>query len=170
MNRSVQITVVGNSEATPDQYSVSYETGKLLAELDCIVITGGRGGIMEAVAKGVKEKNGICVGILPSDQFDGNQYNTVTIPTGIGYARNSMNVLAADLVIAVGGGAGTLSELAFAWNYNKPVFCYDGVEGWAKNLIEKQLDKRREDLFQRFTTIEELRNKLIKQIAQLNYI
>ena len=161
MPRTPQITVIGNAEATPEQYQISVEVGQTIAELGFIAITGGRGGVMEAVAKGVQDKGGICVGILPSGSHrDGNAYNTITIPTGIGHARNSMTVLAADIVIAIGGGAGTLSELAFAWVYDKPVIAYQGIEGWANELAERRLDGRRGDKILAFSDVAELEDLL----------
>lgn len=157
MKRRLQLTVIGNSVASASQANFGFEVGKLLGKLNVVTITGGRGGVMEAVAKGVAEQNGICVGILPSEHMsESNEFNTIVIPTGIGFARNSMNVLSADIVVAIGGGAGTLSEIAFAWTYKKPVFCYTGVEGWANNLAGKYIDEKLDQPLQGFASIEEL--------------
>ena len=116
---------------------------------------------MEAAAKGVQHEGGLSVGILPGDSIDdSNQFNTIVIPTGIGFARNSMNVLAGDFIIAIGGGAGTLSEIAYAWVYNRPVFCYDGEDGWAKELARKKLDDKFDKPLESFNSIQELEQKL----------
>jgi len=141
--RRKQVTVIGRYDATEEQYALGMAIGQLLAELDVIAVTGGRAGLMEAVARGCAEAGGTSVGILPSENFeDGNGYNTIVIPTGIGYARNSMNVLAADVVIAVGGAAGTLSEIAFAWSYRRPIIAITTGGGWATELAGKCLDHR----------------------------
>lgn len=163
MKRQLQATVIGNSDKSDNRDQLAYQIGKFLAISGFITITGGRGGVMEAVAKGVHEHGGISVGILPTEGLaEGNEFNTITIPTGIGFARNSMNVLAADFVIAIGGGAGTLSEIAFAWVYDKPVFCYTESDGWAKELAEKNLDQRKSGLLKGFSNLDELQ-ELIEQ-------
>ncbi|MEO0404903.1 MAG: TIGR00725 family protein, partial [Bacteroidota bacterium] len=143
MSRRNQVTVIGNWDANPKQYELGVSIGKLCAELDLVVISGGRTGLMEAVAKGCHENNGISIGLLPSEKFeDSNQFNHIVIPTGIGYARNSMNVLAADLVIVVGGASGTLSEMAYAWCYKKPMVVLTGGGGWGDELVGKSMDHR----------------------------
>ena len=170
MNRKPQITLIGDSEATREQYKISYAVGKKLADLEVIALTGGRGDVMEAVARGVRENKGLCIGILPSENHaDGNTYNTVTIPTGIGYSRNSVTVLAGAIVIAIGGGAGTLSEMAFAWMYNKPVIAYGKISGWAKQLAGKKLDKRQNDTVLSFSNIPELENLLLETCQRLHF-
>lgn len=161
--RKKQVTVIGNYDATPEQFELGVQVGELLASLDLITITGGRTGLMEAVAKGAFEAGGMTVGILPSeDMNDGNNFNTVTIPSGIGYARNSMNVLAADAVIAIGGAAGTLSEMAFAWSYRRPIISFVGGGGWADALAGKQLDHRHEEPVDAAHDLEELKAHLVR--------
>jgi len=78
---------------------------------------------MEAAARGASEAGGLTVGILPGDSADdANAYIGVPIPTGMGHARNVVNVLAADAVVGVGGSYGTVSEMALAVKMGKPVF------------------------------------------------
>ncbi len=87
---------------------------------------------MEAVSMGASERGGTVVGILPGEDIEGsNSFCSITIPTGIGYARNVINILAADIVVAIGGKAGTLTELAYARLYRKPVIYCDFAEGWS---------------------------------------
>jgi uncharacterized protein (TIGR00725 family) len=156
--RRKQVTVIGRYDATEEQYALGMAIGQLLAELDVIAVTGGRAGLMEAVARGCAEAGGTSVGILPSENFeDGNGYNTIVIPTGIGYARNSMNVLAADVVIAVGGAAGTLSEIAFAWSYRRPIIAITTGGGWATELAGKCLDHRWDQPILAADNLEDLR-------------
>ncbi|MFM1931908.1 MAG: hypothetical protein RL226_1211 [Bacteroidota bacterium] len=163
--RKKQVTVIGRYDATPEQYQLGIGIGKLLADLGIIAITGGRAGLMEAVAKGCTDAGGISVGILPGDHFeDGNPYNTISIPTGIGYARNSMNVLAADVVIAVGGASGTLSEMAFAWSYKRTIIAFVGSGGWADELAGKTIDHRNDQPVIPVHSLDELRHILIKEL------
>lgn len=161
--RRKQVTVIGRYDATEEQYALGMAIGQLLAELDVIAVTGGRAGLMEAVARGCAEAGGTSVGILPSENFeDGNGYNTIVIPTGIGYARNSMNVLAADVVIAVGGASGTLSEIAFAWSYRRPIIAITTGGGWATELAGKCLDHRWDQPILAADNLEELRVHLVR--------
>ena len=152
----MQVTVIGDSNTNEKNYKIAYELGKILAKEGIIVINGGRGGIMEAICKGVKEMNGISVCILPSeDKREANKYCSIVIPTGIGFARNSINVLAGDGVIAIGGRAGTLSELAFAWIYNKPIVVIEDTNGWSNRLKNQKIDDRRTDIIYSATTPKE---------------
>lgn len=168
--RRIQVTVIGRYDATDEQYEIGRSIGKMLAELGYIAITGGRGGLMEAVARGCTEHGGISVGILPGERFDdGNPYNTIALPTGIGYARNSMNVLAADVVIAIGGASGTLSEMAFAWSYRKPIIALRSSGGWAERLAGQCIDHRNDEPVIGVDSIEALREELERVVSQLTH-
>jgi hypothetical protein len=163
--RKKQVTVIGRYDATDEQYEMGEAIGKMIAELGAVAVTGGRTGLMEAVAKGCHDAGGISVGILPGEHFeDSNPYNTLVIPSGIGYARNSMNVLAADVVIAVGGAAGTLSEMAFAWSYRRPIIALTNSGGWAEELAGKHIDHRWEQPVLKADSLEELRELLREQL------
>jgi len=120
------IAVCGASEATPSQLDVAREVGKLLAKSGAVVINGGYGGVMAAASEGAASEGGTVVGILPgTDREDANPHLTVSIPTGLGQARNAVIVTAADSVIAIGGGWGTLSEIALARRLGRSVFAID---------------------------------------------
>jgi hypothetical protein len=100
-----------------------YKLGQLIAENAWVLLTGGRkSGVMDAASLGAKSANGLTIGILPGEEpqniSDGVD---IAIVTGIGSARNNINVLSSDVVIACGMGAGTLSEIALAIKANKPV-------------------------------------------------
>lgn len=111
----INISVIGGSRVSEEICEIAAEVGRLLAERGVTVICGGLEGVMTCVARGVKEKNGIVIGILPgSDPNQGNEYLTAAIPTGIGFARNFLVVRAGKVVIAIDGSTGTLSEAAFA--------------------------------------------------------
>ena len=104
------------------------EVGRLLAEHGVTLVCGGRGGAMEAACRGAKEADGLTVGILPGpDRSDANPFVDIVLPTGLGEARNALVVGAADVVIAIGGGYGTLSEIALALKAGKRVI---GLGTW----------------------------------------
>jgi len=104
------------------------EVGRLLAEHGAVLVCGGRAGAMEAACRGAKVAGGLTVGILPgSDRSEANPFVDVVLPTGLGEARNALVVGAADVVIAVGGGHGTLSEIALALKAGKRVI---GLGTW----------------------------------------
>ncbi len=116
------ISVIGGSSVDEEYCSIAYDIGRLLSERGCIVVCGGLTGVMECVAKGVKDSGGISVGILPGTSLnEGNRYLTVKIPTGIGFARNFLVVRAGEAVISVDGSSGTRSEAYFAISEGKSV-------------------------------------------------
>jgi uncharacterized protein (TIGR00725 family) len=109
--------------------------GRELARRGAIVVCGGLGGAMEAACKGAKEAGGTTVGILPGgDRADANQWVDVAIPTGLGEGRNALVVRAADALIAVGGGYGTLSEIALALRRGTRVI---GLSTWEIEGVER---------------------------------
>ncbi len=102
--------------------------GRLLAERGAVLVCGGLGGTMEAACRGAKQAGGTTVGLLPGgSRSDANPFVDVAIPTGLGEARNALVVRAADVVVAVGGGYGTLSEIALALKAGKRVV---GLGSW----------------------------------------
>lgn len=136
--KRVQIGVIGSSGLIDSKlFSLAYEVGQEIAKSGAVLICGGRDGIMEAVSKGVKDGGGISVGIVPSyTGEDANPYLTVTIATGIGFARNALVVASSDAVIVISGRAGTLSELAIASLLDKPIIALIKGRGVAK-IAEK---------------------------------
>lgn len=116
------IAVVGSNNCSRSEYERAVEVGRLVARERAILVCGGRQGVMEAVCKGAKEEGGVTVGILPGlDRRDANPYVDVCVLTGMGPARNAIVVSSADVVIAVSGGYGTLSEVALALKAGIPV-------------------------------------------------
>jgi uncharacterized protein (TIGR00725 family) len=114
--------VVGPGEATGDELAAAESVGRELARAGAVLVCGGLGGAMEAASRGAHEARGVAVGILPgTDRSAANPYLDVAIPTGLGEARNALVVRAADALVAVGGGYGTLSEIALALKAGKPV-------------------------------------------------
>lgn len=146
--------------------ALAERVGELLGRLGCTVITGGGRGIMEAVSQGACRTGAITVGILPGHKLEGgNPSLDVVIPSGIGYARNMANVLAADVVVAIGGAAGTLSEIAYAWIHNKPIIALVGAGGWADRLAGQRVDERRSDVVQRAENLEQLEALVRRALA-----
>ncbi len=164
---SLQVTVIGDSHADAEKYRFCELLGKMLAEMDVVVITGGRTGVMEAVCKGAFLAGGNTIGLLPgSEKKEANKYCRVVIPTGMGHGRNSLTVLAADVVIVIGGQAGTLTEMGFAWIYNKPIIAIQGFGGWAEKMSGVAFDARRSDKVIGLTTLREVKLELQTRIKE----
>lgn len=116
----------GASEATPSQLDAAREVGKLLAESGAIVINGGLGGVSGAASEAASDAGGTVVGLLPGeDRVGANANLTIALPTGLGQARNLLIVTAAQSVIAIGHGWGTLSEIALAKRLGRPLYALD---------------------------------------------
>ncbi|NPA54333.1 MAG: TIGR00725 family protein [Aquificae bacterium] len=121
------ISVIGSSTVSSldDEYKFAYKVGKLLAQEGFGVVCGGRGGVMEAVCKGAKESNGLTIGIMPSyTGEEANPYVDIKINTGMNWNRNPIVVASGELVIAIGGKYGTLSEIAYSFILGKTVLGY----------------------------------------------
>lgn len=138
-----QVAVVGSS--TPDSPSIALaaEVGRSIASTGAILICGGLRGIMEAAARGAKERGGLTVGIVPSYQKEtANPYIDVVIVSGLGHARNVLVAASGDVLVALPGSHGTLSEVSVALKLGKPVF---GMTAWGEIQGVRLLD-RVEDL------------------------
>ena len=122
------VAVIGPSVATDEESARAEEVGRLLATEGAVVVCGGLGGVMEAVARGAARAGGTVVGILPgAHREEANEHVTVAVATGMGEMRNALVVRTADAVIAVGGAYGTLSEIALALRTGVPVV---GIGTW----------------------------------------
>ena len=116
------IAVIGGRECNNQIYQEAEEVGKLIAESGNILISGGRTGVMEAASKGAYQAGGFTIAILPGhSKREANQYVHLAIPTSIGPARNSVIINTCDAAIAIDGNYGTLSEVAFCFQFSKPV-------------------------------------------------
>jgi uncharacterized protein (TIGR00725 family) len=123
------IAVIGDSSCSPEKAKLAETVGELLAQQGATVMCGGLGGVMEAVCRGAKSKRGLTVGILPGqDSGTANPWVDIPVVTGIGEARNVLVVKSAQAVIAIGGGYGTLSEIAYALKNGIPVI---GLDTWS---------------------------------------
>jgi hypothetical protein len=120
--RAPRISIIGSGQCGPEIEELAQRLGRILAEKDCDVVCGGLAGVMRAVCKGAAEKGGRTIGIVPgSDPSEANEYVQTAVATGLGQMRNFLVVLNGDVVLAVEGGAGTLSELGHALKMGKPV-------------------------------------------------
>lgn len=112
---TVYVGVAGPGDAVEGELAVAEEVGAGLAAAGAVVVTGGLGGVMEAACRGARSRLGLTVGVLPGDERSAaNGWVSVAIPTGLGELRNGLIVRASDALVAIGGGEGTLSEIALA--------------------------------------------------------
>lgn len=127
------VAVVGGSDCTSAEAALADELGRRLAQGGAVVVCGGLTGVMEAVAKGVRAAGGLTIGILPgNDRRDANAYIDVPLATGMGEMRNALIVRFAGAIVAIGGGTGTLSEIALALRIGTPVVgLHDNFAGLA---------------------------------------
>ena len=122
MSGGPYVSVVGSGTASGDLYEKAREVGRLVAERGGTLVCGGRSGVMEAAARGAAETGGVAIGILPDeDRRKANEFLSFSIATGTGHARNLAVVCSGDVVIAVGGEYGTLSEIGLARKVGRPV-------------------------------------------------
>ncbi len=127
-DRPSYVAVCGGSVFEEEAARHAREVGAALAREGAIVMCGGGGGVMEAVCEGAHSEGGMTIGFLPGDdRADANQYVDVSIPTGLGEMRNMLLVRASDVVIAISGEFGTLSEVAYALRLGIPVV---GLNTW----------------------------------------
>ena len=124
----MQIGVIGAGECSPKAAALAYETGRLIARNNAVLVCGGLGGIMEHAARGAYEAGGLTVGILPGFEMkDANPFIKIALPTGLSHARNILVVRSSMALIAIEGSYGTLSEIAIALKLGKPVI---GLSTW----------------------------------------
>jgi len=167
--RRPQILVVGYNKDTCDEkaWRLAYEVGREVARRGAVLVTGGLGGVMEAASKGAFEAGGLTVSIIPQkDMREANPYSTVVVATGISHLRNFINVYSADGVIVVGGGAGTLTEVAAAYIEGKPVVALRGSGGVADEYAGRYLDQRKTVLIHAAETPSEAVELVLRLIAE----
>ncbi|MGE0086584.1 MAG: TIGR00725 family protein [Desulfococcaceae bacterium] len=125
-NNTVIVGVMGGGNVSPEEREMAYNLGKHIAGQGWILLNGGRkAGIMDASAKGAFESGGLTLGILPDDHYDQmSEYIRIPVLTGMGSARNAINVLSSHVVVACPGGSGTVSEVALALKNRRPVILF----------------------------------------------
>ena len=152
MERRLIVSVVGNaacghidcSESDKKKWDLAFELGKTLVDKGCRVLSGGGRGIMRAVFAGAHAsenyREGDTIAIIPSYGFEtANDFADIVIPTGLDVARNVI-IANSEVVIAIGGGSGTLNEISNAWKTGRLVIGYKNVEGWSAKLADMPLD------------------------------
>uniref|UniRef100_A0A7C4CEK1 TIGR00725 family protein n=1 Tax=candidate division WOR-3 bacterium TaxID=2052148 RepID=A0A7C4CEK1_UNCW3 len=128
VRNSLHVGIIGAGECGPELAGIAEEVGRRLAESGAVLVCGGKGGVMEAACRGAKSVGGLTVGIIPgSDRAEANPHVDVAIATGLGEVRNLAVVRTADVLIAIGGSYGTLSEIGFALKAGKKVV---GLKTW----------------------------------------
>jgi hypothetical protein len=126
------VAVIGGSDASSEALDKAEAAGREIARHGATLVCGGLGGVMEAACRGCRDAGGTTIGILPgTDASEANPYVDVPVVTGMGQARNLVIVRTADAVIAIGGGFGTLSEMAFALRLGKPLV---GIDTWSMQI------------------------------------
>src|SRR3989338_533854 len=173
--KKLQIGVIGSAgfEEYPTQkpnkkaYRIAYEVGKLIALNNAILICGGKGGIMENACRGAKEKNGTTVGIISGNKRGkANKYVDVEVVSGIiNCAEESLIISMSDGIIAIGGGSGTLQEIATAYRNKKPIVTIKGIKGWADKLAGSFIDERKLVKIEGSNSAEEAVSLLLRRIT-----
>jgi uncharacterized protein (TIGR00725 family) len=148
MSPRLAVAIIGDGDTAPGAtaHALAESLGTLLVDAGFRVVTGGLGGVMEAACRGARQAQayqpGDTIGILPGhDNSAANAFVDIAIATGLGHARNLV-VAHADAVVAVGGGAGTLSELAMAWIWKRLIVALR-IDGWSGKLAGTRIDQRR---------------------------
>ena len=147
--KSKVIAVIGGREASEYQLELASDVGRGIAKKGAVLLSGGMGGIMEAACKGAKEAGGVTIGIIPgSNRNEANDYVDFCIATGIGIARNAILMHTCDGAVAIGGRYGTLSEMAYAGQLDKPLVSLDSWVFDEKVICAKTADEALQVLFQ----------------------
>lgn len=135
MRKKIRIGVIGGSSPDKESRQNAFRVGQLIAEKGAILVCGGLSGVMEAASRGAKESGGFTIGILPGSSLDdANIFIDIPLATGLGYGRNSLVAMNSDVIIAIDGQYGTLSEIAYGCIYGKKVI---GMGTWdVKGVIQ----------------------------------
>lgn len=161
--------MIGSARLTDEKVvAISHDIGQILARSGMNLVCGGLGGVMLEVCRGFKsiKSEGSTVGILPSyDASTANDYIDVVIPTGLDVGRNQIVVASASVVIVIGGGAGTLSEIAIASQINKPIILIKNTGGWADKINDDYLDNRKNARIYHVDDLQKL-EALIKKLIE----
>lgn len=123
------VGVIGVADPNEKESQMAYDVGKLIGAMDLAMVCGGLGGVMEEASRGCHQAGGTVLGLLPGGTKEGaNPFVTFAIPTNLGHSRNTLIAHSADILIAVGIGYGTLSEIAIGLKLGKPVLSYHSWE------------------------------------------
>ena len=135
LRKKLRIGVIGGSQPDKESRQNAFRVGQLIAEKGAILVCGGLSGVMEAACRGAKQAGGLTLGILPGNSADeANIYVDIPVATGLGYARNSLVAMNSDVIIAINGQYGTLSEIAYGCIYGKKII---GIGTWDIDKVIK---------------------------------
>jgi uncharacterized protein (TIGR00725 family) len=127
------IGVIGGANPNERALKNAFTVGSLIGKNNAILLCGGLSGVMEAAAKGAKKEGGLTIGVLPGySRYEANPFIDIPIVTGLGYSRNSLVAMNSDILIAIDGQFGTLSEIAYGCIYKKKVI---GLNTWNINGV-----------------------------------
>lgn len=126
--QKITISVFGSHDCDEKVAYLAHKIGKIVADMECVLVCGGLSGAMEAACRGCKEAGGTTIGLLPGkNKADANQYVDIALPTSMGFSRNAMVACSADIAVALPGSYGTESEICYALVYKRPVI---DLGGW----------------------------------------
>lgn len=144
------INQIKQIEFKKEEINLAEKLGALLAEKNAKIILGGddNGGLIEAVARGAKSKNGLVIGLLiGKDKSKAMKNIDIIIPSGMFFGgREYLLALSCDAIIALKGGAGTLNEITIAYQNKIPIIALKGIGGWTDKLANQYLDERKREL------------------------
>jgi uncharacterized protein (TIGR00725 family) len=165
------LAIIGNRlAASPEVLGLAARAGRAALDRGFHLACGGLGGVMEAACRGAVESpahgEGLVLGVLPgTDTGAANAFCDLAVATGMGIARNVVLVTTADAILVVGGGAGTLSEVALAWQLGKPIAAVAPSGGWAARLAGRPVDDQRQEAILRADSPEEAVDRLRQALA-----
>ena len=169
MVRRAQISVVGfdADSCTEVARKAAYRVGMAIAKEGGTVVCGGLGGVMEAASKGARDAGGHSVGIIPSrTPTRRTRYCEFVVATGLGKSRNFVVAYSGDAMVVVGGGAGTLTEVATAYQVGKPIVAVKGTGGVADAWAGKYVDDRRREMILRGSSPEDAVKKAMRELSR----
>lgn len=173
--RKLQIGVIGYAGQTEypsnsikkDIYKIAEAIGFLVAQKGAVVVTGGKGGVMESAASGARNADGVTVGVIKGKKrFESNKFTDIEVLTGMESDGFDEFVLVSmcDALIVLGGGAGTLEEITIAYRNKKPMIAVRGTGGWADKMVGNYLDERKIIKIESASTPEEAVEKAFSLI------
>ncbi len=126
--KRIRVGVIGGTSANAEHLETAFLVGELIARNNAVLVCGGLSGVMNAASRGAKKEGGMSIGILPgNNREDANPYIDIPIATGMGYTRNALVVMNSDVLIAIDGQYGTLSEIAYGCVQGKRII---GIGTW----------------------------------------
>ncbi|MEL6343723.1 MAG: TIGR00725 family protein [Myxococcota bacterium] len=154
------MSIIGGGKIDTVQACDAERLGQLAVEAGFRICCGGMGGVMAAACRGARQaanyQEGDTMGILPGlDRSMANPFVDIALPTSLGHGRNLLVVATGDVVVAIGGASGTLSEIALAWRLGRPIVVLANSGGWSSQLAGMAIDDRRTDRVRAAATPED---------------